>query len=102
MSNYQRIYTVVRRIPPGRIATYGQVAAIAGLSGQARQVGYALHNLSADTAVPWHRVINAKGQVSRRSTPGWETEQQLRLEDEGVAFDSHGRADLKNLRWDGS
>ncbi len=102
MSNYQRIYAVVRRIPQGRIATYGQVAAIAGLPGQARQVGYALHNLSVDTAVPWHRVINAKGKVSRRSNPGWETEQQLRLEDEGVTFDSHGRADVKNLRWHGS
>ena len=102
MSNYQRIYGVVRRIPAGRVATYGQVAAIAGLPGHARLVGYALYNLSAHTTVPWHRVVNASGQVSRRSTPGRETEQQLRLENEGVACDFRGRLDLKSLRWNGS
>ena len=101
MSNYQNIYAVVRRIPAGRVATYGQVAALAGLPGFARQVGYALHNLSADTVVPWHRVVNAKGEISRRSIPGWETDQQLRLEREGVEFDSRGRVDLTSRRWVG-
>ena len=68
--NYARIYAVIRRIPRGRVATYGQVAELAGLPGHARQVGYALHALPAATAVPWHRVINAAGGVSLRSSPG--------------------------------
>ena len=82
-STYDRIYRVVRRIPHGRVATYGQVAALAGFPRHARQVGYALHALLAHTRVPWHRVINAKGEVSRRSVPGWEQEQRFRLEGEG-------------------
>jgi methylated-DNA-protein-cysteine methyltransferase-like protein len=100
-SNYDRIYAVVRRIPEGRVATYGQVAAIAGLPGHARQVGYALHALSAEAAedVPWHRVINARGEVSPRSEPGWEGFQRSRLEAEGVTFDARGRVDLGHFRW---
>ena len=61
---YQRIYAVVRQVPAGRVATYGQVATMAGLAGHARQVGYALHSLDVDETVPWHRVINARGEVS--------------------------------------
>jgi O-6-methylguanine DNA methyltransferase len=61
---WERIYDVVRRIPKGRVATYGQVAALAGLPRHARQVGYALHVLPESSKVPWHRVINAKGEVS--------------------------------------
>ena len=68
--SYQRIYAVVRQIPEGRVATYGQVASLAGLAGQARQVGYALHALPDGTAVPWHRVVNASGGISLRSLPG--------------------------------
>ena len=98
-SNYQRIYSIVRRIPKGRVATYGQIANLVGLPGHARQVGYAMHALPEHTAVPWHRVINAKGEVSRRSTPGWENEQRLRLEREGVIFDGRGRVDLKQVKW---
>lgn len=96
---YARIYDVVRRIPAGRVATYGQVAALAGLPGHARQVGYALHALD-DDEVPWQRVINARGEVSRRSEPGPEPLQRLMLEDEGVAFDDAGRVDLGRFRWD--
>ena len=96
---YARIYGVVRRIPAGRVATYGQVAALAGLPGHARQVGYALHALT-DDEVPWQRVINARGEVSRRSEPGPEPLQRLMLEDEGVAFDDAGRVDLRRFRWD--
>ena len=61
---YSRIYAVVRRIPRGRVATYGQVAELAGLPGHARQVGYALHALPRGTTVPWHRVLNARGALS--------------------------------------
>lgn len=62
--SYRRIYQAVRRIPRGRVANYGQVAKLAGLAGRARQVGYALHALDDDSTVPWHRVVNAKGEVS--------------------------------------
>lgn len=95
---YQRIYAVVRAIPRGRVATYGQVAALAGLAGHARQVGYALHALGDDD-LPWHRVINARGEISRRSDPGPEPLQRVMLEAEGVAFDHRGRLDLRRFRW---
>ncbi len=96
---YRRIYAVVRRIPRGRVVTYGQVAALAGLPGHARQVGYALHALPRGTRLPWHRVINAKGEVSRRRRPGDELSQRLLLEREGVRFDARGRVALARLRW---
>lgn len=98
---YARIYAVVDRIPEGRVATYGQVAALAGMPGQARLVGYALHSLPDAADLPWQRVINARGEVSRRSGPGWqEGYQRHLLEEEGVAFDSRGRVDLATFRWD--
>ena len=96
---YARIYAVVRRIPRGRVATYGQVAELAGLPGHARQVGYALHALSSGTVVPWHRVVNATGSCSLRAVPGAELEQRLRLEREGVRFDARGRVSLSRVRW---
>jgi methylated-DNA-protein-cysteine methyltransferase-like protein len=97
--SYQRIYQVVGRIPPGRVATYGQVAALAGLAGHARQVGYALHALSESSAVPWHRVVNAKGEISLRSMPGAELVQQQRLAREGVHLQPNGRIPLEQVRW---
>jgi len=96
---YQRIYRVVRRIPRGRVATYGQVATLAGLPGRARQVGYALHALPPNSAVPWHRVVNAQGAVSRRSVAGAELEQQQLLAREGVRLDARGRVPLGRVRW---
>ena len=97
--SYQRIYAVVRRIPRGRVATYGQVAELAGYAGHARQVGYALHALSDGTAVPWHRVLNARGEISLRSAPGAELTQRMLLEREGVPFDLRGRVPLKRVLW---
>lgn len=96
---YARIYAVVRRIPRGRVATYGQVAELAGLAAHARQVGYALHALPAGTAVPWHRVINAAGAVSLRAAPGDELTQRQLLGEEGVGFDLRGRVRLAAVRW---
>ena len=98
-SSYQRIYAVVRCVPKGQVATYGQVAALAGLPGHARLVGYAMHALPSHTKVPWHRVINAKGEVSLRSMPASEEEQRYRLECEGMSFDARGRIDLEETRW---
>lgn len=97
--NYQRIYETVCRVPRGQVATYGQIAAETGLPGHARQVGYALHALSGEHDVPWHRVINAKGEVSPRSDPEYPDLQRKLLEAEGVDFDSRGRVPLRSFQW---
>src|ERR687883_1032478 len=99
IGNYARIYDVVRRIPRGRVATYGQIASLAGLEGRARQVGYALHALPASTTVPWHRVINARGEVSARAERGSELTQRFLLQREGVRFDARGRVALARFGW---
>ena len=97
--SHQQIYKLVRRIPAGRVATYGQIASLAGLAGHARQVGYALHALPAGTTVPWHRVVNAQGGISRRAVPGSELIQQQLLEREGIELDARGRVPLSRVRW---
>lgn len=99
MSTYQRIYQVVRRIPRGRVATYGQVAAMAGLRGHARQVGYALHALPAAQRIPWQRVVNARGEISLRADSDNDRLQRMLLEEEGVRFGRCGRIDLERYRW---
>jgi methylated-DNA-protein-cysteine methyltransferase-like protein len=98
---YERIYRVVRRIPKGRVATYGQVARLAGMPGHARQVGYALNALNEDNGVPWHRVVNARGEVSKRSEPGYEVIQREMLEAENIGFDGRGRLSLSRYQWKG-
>jgi|SRR5689334_3087109 len=98
-STHARILAVVRRIPRGRVATYGQVAALAGLVRQPRLVGYALHSLPNTTTVPWHRVINALGMVSRRAHGAPSLTQRKKLEQEGVVFDARGRVSLERFRW---
>ncbi len=97
---YERIYAAVRRIPGGRVATYGQIATLAGLDGHARQVGYALHNLPDRSDVPWHRVINARGEVSLRSGGDSHELQRMLLKAEGVKFSKDGRVALTKYRWD--
>ncbi len=99
VSSYDKIYAAVRRIPAGRVATYGQIAALAGLPGHARQVGYALHALKPGAGVPWHRVINSQGRISLRSEFGGEHIQQELLEEEGVEFDHRGRVSLREYGW---
>jgi methylated-DNA-protein-cysteine methyltransferase-like protein len=88
---WTKIYKAVRRIPKGRVASYGQVAELAGLEGHARQVGYALHALPSGSGVPWHRVVNAKGEISPRSAGDSHELQRLLLEAEGVELDERGR-----------
>jgi methylated-DNA-protein-cysteine methyltransferase-like protein len=101
-STYERIYAIVRRIPRGRVCTYGRVADLAGLGRAARQVGYAMAALPGHTAVPWHRVLNAQGRVSlRRGDGGGDLEQRFRLEAEGVVFDAGGRVSLERFGWTG-
>ena len=94
---YQRIYRVVERIPAGKVATYGQIATLAGLPGRARQVGYALHTLSDDSPIPWHRVVNAHGDVSLRSEPDAEIRQRVLLEEEGILCSN--KTLLKDHQW---
>lgn len=95
---YTRIYAVVRQIPRGEVATYGQIAEIVG-DCTARMVGYAMAASPDD--VPWQRVINAQGKVSPRAD-NWGSEvQRLRLEEEGVHFDAEHRVDLAAVRWSG-
>ena len=96
---FRGIYEVVAAIPFGKVATYGQVAALAGLPGRARLVGYALAALTDET-VPWHRVINSKGEISARTDGGpGAFVQRLRLEAEGVVFDEKGRVPLSQYQW---
>lgn len=96
-STYQKFYAVIRKIPRGQVATYGQVARIAGLPGHARQVGYALHALRGSTSVPWQRVINAAGRISLRPLTGG-ISQRLLLEREGVEF-AGDRVSLSRYGW---
>lgn len=99
-NSHQRIYAVVSRIPRGRVATYGQVARLANLPGQARLVGYALSALPDGSRVPWHRVINAQGRISGRTGGSdWGILQRLRLAREGVVFGAKGSISLARFRW---
>jgi methylated-DNA-protein-cysteine methyltransferase related protein len=98
MNRNKRFYSVIRRIPKGRVATYGQIARLAGLPAHARQVGYALAVLS-DGEVPWHRVVNSKGEISQRSYPGYEDKQRALLEREGIVFDGRSRLSLRRYGW---
>lgn len=98
-SAWKSVYRVVRRIPVGQVATYGQIAALAGMPGAARQVGWALHALRPEDDVPWQRVINARGEVSSRGYREIEDLQRSLLESEGVDFDSKGRIDLARYSW---
>ena len=96
---YDRFYAVVRRIPRGRVASYGQVAELAGLPGRARQVGYALRALPADTVLPWHRVVDARGRLSPRADPDGIRYQRYLLEKERVEFGEDDRIPLERFGW---
>jgi methylated-DNA-protein-cysteine methyltransferase-like protein len=97
-ATYARIYAVVRRIRRGRVATYGQVAQLAGFPGQARLVGYALAALPDGSDVPWHRVVNARGGISPRAAGGWGDAQRALLQGERVVF-SGDTLSLARHRW---
>ena len=97
--SYERIWQTVQLIPEGHVATYGQIAELAGLPGHARQVGYALHSLPEGSEVPWQRVVNAGGRVSPRAEPGWENFQRILLLEEGVVFGADGRIDFERFGW---
>ena len=92
----ERIWQVVAEIPRGRVATYGQVAALAGLPRGARRVGRVMAQLPAGSTLPWHRVVNAAGRSSIAGAGG--ARQRWRLRGEGVAL-KHGKVDLRRCQW---
>lgn len=100
-SSYERIYALVRQIPKGKVATYGQIADLCSMPRQARLVGYALYRVDMDTwDIPWHRVINAKGEVSESPfRNGTDYLQRSLLEQEGIEFDSNGKVNLRVYQW---
>ncbi|MBD2103393.1 MGMT family protein [Leptolyngbya sp. FACHB-261] len=100
MSAYEQIYAVVRLIPLGKVATYGQIATLAGLPGHARQVGYALFRVAPGADVPWQRVVNSRGEISYSALRhGSDDIQRLLLEEEGIQFNPNGRIDLRHYGW---
>jgi methylated-DNA-protein-cysteine methyltransferase related protein len=98
-SFYDRVYDVVREVPAGRVITYGHIALVLGSPSAARAVGYALHFLPAGSDVPWWRVINVHGAISLKGRGSSADLQRALLEEEGVAFDTEGRCDLRLYRW---
>jgi len=97
---YEKIYHLVRQIPAGKVATYGLIAKIIGRCTP-RMVGYAMAFLPSNVDVPWQRVINHRGEISRRSHGDGSLRQRKLLEAEGIQFDKRGRIDLKKDRWAG-
>jgi methylated-DNA-protein-cysteine methyltransferase related protein len=97
---YDAIHSVVKQIPEGQVATYGQIAEMLGLFGRARQVGYALFQVAPGSDIPWHRVVNAQGKISRSPMrQGNDDLQRILLEREGIAFDTQEKLNLSRYRW---
>jgi methylated-DNA-protein-cysteine methyltransferase-like protein len=94
----QRIREVIKKIPRGRVATYGQIATMAGNPHAARQVVRVLHSSSRKEKLPWHRVINSKGRISLQPGFGYEEQKELLLK-ERVEFDDDDNIDLKRFLW---
>lgn len=101
MSTYDNIYAIVRQIPEGQVATYGQIAELANLYGKARLVGYALYRVDMRSSdIPWHRVINAKGEISHSPLRhGTDYRQRSLLEQEGIQFSPEGKINLREYLW---
>ncbi len=97
---FEKVYALIAEIPEGKVASYGQIAALLGAPGAARTVGWALHSLPRGRDIPWHRVINAEGKISYTSG-GVETNlQRTLLESEGIKFDVGGKVNMQYFRWD--
>ncbi|MDR0858135.1 MAG: MGMT family protein [Oscillospiraceae bacterium] len=100
MNTFEHIYSIVRRIPLGKVATYGQIARIAGNPRWSRVVGYALHVNPDNSSIPCHRVLNRFGEVSPAFIFGGLDMQRVLLEEEGVRFGEDGKVDLDVYQWD--
>lgn len=90
---------MIRQIPSGYVATYGQIAALAGLPNNARQVGAVMRMLPRNSGVPWFRVVNSKGEISERGGHESENRQRQHLENEGIEFGDNGKIQLSHYRW---
>jgi len=100
-SFFEMVYKIVRCIPPGKVATYGQIARLAGKPRGARTVGWALHSMPDGSDVPWQRVVNARGVITLDARGPGGAIQRVLLEAEGIAFDEEGRIDLGAFGWAG-
>lgn len=98
---YQEVYDLVAQIPPGHVATYGQLAAMCGRSRGARAVGWAMRNSPMERQLPCHRVVNASGTMAPGEIFGGAVRQREILEGEGVVFRSDGTIDMKRCLWMG-
>lgn len=101
MNTFEKIYEVVKRIPKGKVASYGTVAAMAGNPRWARVVGYALHSNPEPIAIPCHRVVTKDGRVSVAFAFGGENMQRLLLSEEGIEFLDNGNIDMRKYEWCG-
>ena len=101
MNTFEKIYEVVKRIPKGRVATYGQVAALAGNRRLSRAVGYALHVNPDPENIPCYRVVNRFGEVSKAFAFGGENMQIVLLRADGIKVSDEGKVDLDSYLWDG-
>jgi methylated-DNA-protein-cysteine methyltransferase-like protein len=97
---FAQVYALVRHIPAGHVATYGQIARLLDHPHAARTVGWALKSTPAGSGIPWHRVVNAAGRISLSSAKG-KAEQRRRLEAEGVIFEPDHHIDLARFGWIG-
>ena len=98
---FEQVYKVVRRVPRGQVATYGQVAHLLGTPRAARTVGWALASIPKGSDVPWHRVINSRGFISLGQSSQAAALQRSLLEEEGVVFDHSGHIPLDRYGWAG-
>lgn len=94
----RRVKELITRIPRGKVATYGQIAAYAGNPRAARQVVWILHSSSGKEKLPWHRVINSKGRISLKPNYGYEIQREL-LRKEGIEFDENDSVDFDRYLW---
>ncbi len=93
------VIKLIKAIPRGKVATYGQIAYLTGLYPSVRRVVWILHSCSEKEGLPWHRVVNRKGEISLKPGAGYEKQKEL-LEREGVVFDDDGRIDLDRFLWE--
>ena len=102
MNTFEKIYAVVRKIPRGKVATYGQIAALAGNPHWSQVVGYALHTNPEPGIIPCHRVVNRFGETAKAFAFGGEDRQRALLEAEGIEFNEERRVDLARFLWNPS
>ncbi|HEY68010.1 MAG: cysteine methyltransferase [Chloroflexi bacterium] len=98
---FERVYQLVRQVPPGKVTSYGAIARMLGHPRAARTVGWALHSLPDGSDVPWHRVINSQGRISTSCREHSADLQRALLEAEGIEFDEHGYVDWERFGWEG-